>query len=76
MERLANRSSQRPAAANRRFKFNKRRQLFIRTHNEALTVAVSATKIVRPLELIAETQPQLQPDALRLSATISQYCSL
>jgi hypothetical protein len=28
-------------------------------------------KIVRPLELIAETQPQLQPALLRLSAMIS-----
>jgi hypothetical protein len=28
----------------------------------------SAIKIVRPLESIAETQPQLQPDALTLSA--------
>ena len=33
----------------------------------------SATKIVRPLESIAETQPQLQPALLRLSAMISQY---
>jgi len=33
----------------------------------------SATKIVCPLELIVETQPQLQPALLRLSAMISQY---
>ncbi len=33
----------------------------------------SATKIVCPLELIVETQPQLQPASLRLSATISHY---
>jgi hypothetical protein len=32
----------------------------------------SATQIVRPLESIAETQPQLQPALLRLSAMISQ----
>jgi hypothetical protein len=29
--------------------------------------------IVRPLESIAETQPQLKPALLRLSAIISQY---
>ena len=33
----------------------------------------SAIQIVRPLEPIAETQPQLQPASLRLSAMISQY---
>src|SRR6266446_2705910 len=33
----------------------------------------SAIQIVRPLESIAETQPQLQPALLRLSAMISQY---
>ena len=33
----------------------------------------STTQIVRPLESIAETQPQLQPALLRLSAMISQY---
>ena len=32
----------------------------------------SAIQIVRPLELIAKTKPQLQPAWLRLSATISQ----
>jgi len=32
----------------------------------------SAIQIVRPLESIAETQPQLQPALLRLSAMISQ----
>ena len=36
----------------------------------------SATNIVCPLELIVETQPQLQPALLRLSATISQYFEL
>jgi hypothetical protein len=33
----------------------------------------SAMKIVRPSETTAETQPQLQPALLRLSAMISQY---
>jgi len=33
----------------------------------------SANQIFRPLESIAETQPQLQPAALSLSAMISQY---
>src|SRR6266496_5780332 len=33
----------------------------------------SATKIVRPLESTPETQPQLQPASLRLSAISSQY---
>src|SRR5512133_2994497 len=32
----------------------------------------SAIQIVRPLESIADTQPQLQPALLRLSAMISQ----
>jgi hypothetical protein len=32
----------------------------------------SASQILRPLESIAETQPQLQPALLRLSAIISQ----
>jgi len=31
------------------------------------------TKIVRPQKSIVETQPQLQPALLRVSATISQY---
>jgi len=33
----------------------------------------SAIQIVRPLESIAETQPQLHPALLRLSASVSQY---
>jgi hypothetical protein len=54
----------------------KRRQLFIRTHNEMLSVvAMSAIQIVRPAESRAETQPQLHPALLRLSAMISQYFS-
>ena len=51
---------------------DKRRQFFIRVHNETLTVVAvrSAIQIVRPLESIAETRPQLQPALLRLSAMI------
>jgi hypothetical protein len=60
---------------NRRFEFHKSRQLFIRAHNETLssTRCASTIQIVRPLESIAATQPQLQPALLRLSAMISQY---
>jgi transporter family protein len=36
---------------------------------------MAAIQMVRPLESIAETQPQLQPDALRLSAIFSQWYS-
>jgi hypothetical protein len=39
-------------------------------HNETLSVVA---KIVRLRESTSETQPQLQPDALSLSAMISQY---
>jgi hypothetical protein len=39
----------------------------------AVRVNNPAIQIVRPLESIAETQPQLQPTLLRLSAMISQY---
>ena len=35
--------------------------------------SASAIQIVRPLESIAEMQPQLKPDLLRLSAIISRY---
>jgi hypothetical protein len=34
------------------------------------------TKLVRPSESIAETQPQLHPALLKLSAIISQYRTL
>jgi hypothetical protein len=49
----------RDRAANYRFKFDKRRQLFIRTHNETLSVVAvrSATKIVRPRESNTQVQP-------------------
>jgi hypothetical protein len=38
-----------------------------------VTQCTSAIQIVRPLESIAETQPQLQPPLLILPAMISQY---
>jgi len=45
---------------------------FVRVHNETLTVAATGVSnpIVRPLESIAQTQHQLQPALLRLSAMI------
>src|SRR5439155_27234992 len=52
------------ARLDRQFKLHKRRQLFIRTNNETLSVAercASAIQIVRPSESTPETQPQLQP---------------
>jgi hypothetical protein len=60
---------------NRRFQFRKSSQLFIRTHNEALTVAAMrvSNEDCAPVAVYAETQPQLQSDLLRLSAVISQY---
>jgi hypothetical protein len=44
----------------------------IRTHNETLSSprCASAIQIVRPLESTTDTQPQLQPALLRLSAII------
>jgi len=63
------------ARTDRQFQFDKRRQLFIRPHNEPFSV--SAMRVNNPdylpLEFIVETQPQLQPALLRLSAMISQY---
>ena len=58
------------------FEFKKRRQLFIRTHNKALTVAtvrVSNPDRSPARVRAAETQPQLHSRLLRLSAMISQY---
>jgi hypothetical protein len=37
-----------------------------------VTPYASAIQIVRPVESIADTQPQLQPTFVRLSAMISQ----
>jgi len=48
----------------RHFQFNQRSQFFIRTNDE---------KIVRPSESTADTQPQIHPALLRLSAMISQF---
>jgi hypothetical protein len=60
--------------ANGQLKFDKRGQLFISAHKTLSVVAVrAAIQIVRPLESIADRQPQLQPALLRLSAMISQY---
>jgi hypothetical protein len=50
-ENYASRSSKKPATGNRRFKFQKSRQLFIRVRNKTLSVR----RDVRPLESIAET---------------------
>jgi len=73
-------SSQFAASASYRFKFQKRSQLFVRTHNETLSVAAMSVPIqivcpldVCPLESIAETQPRLHLALLRLSAMISKY---
>ena len=54
--------------------FNKRGQFsFARTTKRfPSSRCASAIQNVRPLESIAETQPQLQPASLRLSAMISQ----
>jgi hypothetical protein len=59
---------------NRRFEFQKRSQFFVGVHNETLPVAAMrvSNPVVRPLESMANTQPQLQPALLRLSAMICQ----
>jgi hypothetical protein len=71
-------SRQFAASTNRRFKFHKCRQLLIRTHNETLSVVAVcvSNQIVRPLESIAESQPQLQPALLRLPAMISLFLGI
>jgi hypothetical protein len=56
--------------------FRKRRQLFIvGTYNETLTDRRDARQQskFRPSQSNTDTQPQLQPALLRLSAMISQY---
>jgi hypothetical protein len=58
------------------FKFEKRTKFFVRSDDEPFSVVARcafATTIVCPLESTVETQPQLQPVLLRLSAMISQY---
>ena len=74
-KKAASLSSQFAASASYRFKFQKRSQLFVRTHNETLSVAAMSVpiQIVCPLESIAETQPRLHLALLRLSAMISKY---
>ena len=71
----ASRPRQFATGANRRFKFKKRCQLLFAMSDKALPLSrcASTIQIVRPSESMAEMQPQLQPDALRLSAMISQY---
>ena len=63
------------ANANRQSHFDECHQLFIPTHNVTLAIArcASAIQIVCQLELIVETQPQLQPALLSLFAIISQH---
>src|SRR5262249_32578932 len=53
----------------------KRSQLFICPHNKHFPSSrrASAIQIVRPSRSSADTQPQLHPALLRLSAMISQY---
>jgi hypothetical protein len=60
------------SGSNRTFKFNKRSQLVVGVHNETLSVVAMCVNNpdVRPWVSIAETQPQLQPDLVRLSAMI------
>jgi len=72
---LANLSRQFTASANRCYKFHKCSQLFIRVHNEALTVAaMRVTNEDRsPAGIHSLYTAQLQPVLLRLSAMISQY---
>jgi hypothetical protein len=68
-------SSQNAAATTRQFKFDKDRQLLVRTHNvtPSIMALCAAIQIVRPSRSKADTQqPQLQPALLRLSAVISQ----
>jgi hypothetical protein len=61
--------------SNRRFEFPKRRQLFIRAHNEPLTVAAMCVSSpdCSSSQSRAKTHLKLQPALLSLSAIISQY---
>jgi hypothetical protein len=58
------------------FRFKKRGQLFFRSYNE--TFPIIAVRVnnpdVCPLGSIADTQPRLHPDALRLSAMRFTIC--
>src|SRR5882724_9815712 len=51
---LAKQSNQFAASANRRFQFHKRRQLFIRTHNE--TLSAIAMRVSNPDCSLGETK--------------------
>jgi hypothetical protein len=58
-------------------KFNKRSQLFIRTHNETLSVALSLNnEDIAPSESMLTIQPQSQRSLLRFVAIISQSFTL
>ena len=58
----------------RPFQFRECGQHFIGPHNETLSVAMRVNNPdCSPSNQSAETQPKLQPDFLRLSATLSQY---
>jgi hypothetical protein len=58
----------------RRFKFHKRSQLFIGSHNESPVLAMRVTNPDRsPAKIHGSDTAQLQPALLRLSAMISQY---
>ena len=61
-----------------RFKFNKRAELFVGVNNKAPSVA--AMRVCNPdclpVGIQADTQPQLQPALLRLSAMTSQNFTL
>jgi hypothetical protein len=60
---------------NRALQFHKRSQQFVSVHNETLSIAAMGVNNPdrSPLESTADTQPQLQPALLRLSAMISQF---
>jgi len=61
-----------PRFQNRRFQFQKRGQLFVRTHNKTLSIAAICVSNPNrpPPESIADTQPQVHPALLRLTALI------
>jgi hypothetical protein len=61
--------------ANHRFEFHKSSQLFIRTHDEALSVVAMrvSNEDRSPIGIHGCDAAQLQPARLSLSAMISQY---
>jgi hypothetical protein len=72
---LASLSTKKAATPNRRFKFNKSSQLFIRMHNETLSIVAmrACNKDRSPVGIHCCDTAQLLPALLRLSAMISQY---